>query len=331
MPELPEVETVRRTLERRLTGLAIDDVEAIRPQFIRHPGAAEFRARVRGARFERLDRRGKYLLIHLSTGDRLIVHLRMTGRLIYVPAEELRRDRASSDSHAPPRPKHTHLVFHLSDGAELRYIDQRTFGGVTLAGPPGTPLPPGLSGLETIGPEPLSSDFTIDHLSDVLRGRRAPVKSVLLDQRRIAGLGNIYADEALFLAHIHPEREAGSLKPAEVEALHGAIRAVLEKAIEMNGTTFYSYLDGEGNRGEMASLLNVYARAGEACRACGGPIESIRLGGRSTHFCPVCQPKGRRRRRPGRRAARAARRVRPKSAGPAKRPRLAAGRSAGTV
>lgn len=292
MPELPEVETVRRTLERRLVGLAIEDVEPIHPQFIRYPGADEFLARVKGAQFTALHRRGKYLLIDLSTGDRLVAHLRMTGRLVYSAADP---PRPTDTEGLVPRPKHTHLVFHLSDGAELRYIDQRTFGGITLAGPLGTPLPPGLAGLGAIGPEPLSPEFTAERLRHALRGRRAPIKALLLDQRLVAGLGNIYADEALYRARVHPEREGGSLRPAETDALHQAIRAVLETAIEVNGTTFYSYVDGEGNRGEMATLLNVYAREGEACRECGGPIERTRLGGRSTHFCPVCQPKGRRR------------------------------------
>lgn len=281
MPELPEVETIRRTLEARLRGLRIQSVEPVRPRFIRFPTAGEFRARVEGSAFTAFGRRGKYLILTLSTGDRMVVHLRMTGRLIYARPGD-------------PRPKHTHLVFHLSDGGELRYVDQRTFGGVTLAGPTGTALPPSLRGLEELGVEPLSPDFTVERLRRALGGRRGRIKGLLLDQRLIAGLGNIYADEALFRARVHPLRPAGSLRPPEVAALHRAIGDVLRQAIEMNGTTFYSYVDGEGNRGDMARFLDVYGREGQPCRACGRRIEVIRAGGRGARFCPGCQRAGKR-------------------------------------
>lgn len=277
MPELPEVETVRRTLEERILGRRIDAFEAIDQRFIRYPSVEEFTTRVVGTTITSLERRGKYLVICLDSGDRMIVHLRMTGRLVAVDPGE-------------PRAKHTHLIFRLGGPSplDLRYIDQRTFGGVVLVGSaaddPGLP-----AGLRALGPEPLSPDFTVGYLRRILQGRSGKIKSLLLDQRLIAGLGNIYADEALFRAGIHPERSGGSLKPGEVRRLHGAIRAVLEHALSLRGTTFYSFVDGEGRQGDFAAYLNVYGRAGEPCPACGGPVRRFKLGARSTHFCPGCQ------------------------------------------
>ena len=279
MPELPEVETIRRTLADKLIGQEIAGVELLAPKFIRYPTPDEFCARVTGARIDGLERRGKYLLFELNTGDRMIVHLMMAGRLLYTPADV-------------PLAKHTHVIFTLGNGDHLRYIDLRHFGGLRLlASGEEEGLPPGL---RRLGPEPLGESFTPAYLRRVLAGKRGKIKSVLLDQEVIAGLGNIYADEALFLAAIHPERPADSLVPAEVRRLCQAIRQVLTESIEQGGTTFATYVDGEGKRGRFAAMLRVYRRAAEACPRCGSPIERRMVGGRSSHFCPRCQKPGRR-------------------------------------
>lgn len=273
MPELPEVETLRRTLARHLPGRQVRRVDVMRPGQIRHPDPETFRTAVTGRTFGDPQRRGKYLLLPLGGDRTLVCHLRMSGRL-YVVSPEV------------PRATHTHVLFGLDDGTELRYEDQRTFGGFHLVGPGDEGAP---EGLRTLGPEPLDPAWDPGRLAGALRGRRAPVKAVLLDQRAVAGLGNIYADEALFRAGIHPARPAGDLAGAEVVRLHRAVREVLADAIARRGTTFSLYLDGEARPGEFYSELRVYDREGEPCRRCGSPIAKIRVGGRGTHFCPRCQ------------------------------------------
>ncbi|MEW8978132.1 MAG: bifunctional DNA-formamidopyrimidine glycosylase/DNA-(apurinic or apyrimidinic site) lyase [Symbiobacterium sp.] len=290
MPELPEVETVRRTLYPHVVGREIRRVEILTPRQIYYPDPDTFKAELEGARFTDIERRGKYLLFRLGPAL-LVAHLRMSGHL-YISAPER------------PREKHLHVVFHLDDGSELRYADQRKFGGFHLVGPDGRGLPPGLMHL---GPEPLSDEFTVERLAAALSGRRTPVKAALLNQELVAGLGNIYADEALFCARIHPARPAGSLTAAEVERLHGCIRRVLERAVAKRGTTFSLYRDGEGNEGDMYDELQVFDRAGQPCPVCGTPIEKVTVAQRGTHFCPRCQPVPEgvalkpRRARPGRR------------------------------
>lgn len=273
MPELPEVETIRRTLAPRLAGRAVVAVELLKPAQIRHPDPQTFRREMEGRRFAGPGRRGKYLLLHLEGGGTLCCHLRMSGRLYMAEA-------------AHPRPRHTHVVFRLDDGHELRYEDQRTFGGFHLIGPDGTGAPPGLL---TLGPEPFDPEWTPAYLAGRLAGRRAPVKGVLLDQTAVAGLGNIYADELLFRAGVRPDRPAGDLSPAEIERLHAGARAVLEAAIARRGTTFSLYFDGEGTPGDFYSELRVFDRAGEPCYTCGTAIRKIRVAGRGTHYCPRCQ------------------------------------------
>ncbi|HYF94742.1 MAG TPA: bifunctional DNA-formamidopyrimidine glycosylase/DNA-(apurinic or apyrimidinic site) lyase [Symbiobacteriaceae bacterium] len=273
MPELPEVETVRRTLYDKLVGRSIERVEIITPRQIYHPDPDMFRAELEGAAFSDLKRRGKYLLLQLGPLQ-LVCHLRMSGHLFVCDPGR-------------PRDKHTHVVFHLSDGMELRYEDQRKFGGFHLLTPDGAGGPPGLAAL---GPEPLSDEFTPEFLGAALAGRRAPIKAVLLDQSRLAGLGNIYVDEALFCAQVHPERIAESLTPAEVDRVHGCIRSVLELAVAKRGTTFSLYLDGEGKSGDMYDELQVFDRAGEPCPRCGRAIVKLAVAQRGTHVCPGCQP-----------------------------------------
>lgn len=273
MPELPEVETVRRTLEAKITGRKITGVTVNQAASIKSPTAADLIARVRGMRFSTVRRRGKYLLIDLSSGDTMVVHLRMTGRLVYTPAEE-------------PLPKHTHVIFHLDDGRELRFTDQRRFGCIWVMREDETGS---LSGLCSLGPEPLGDDFTRKKLAQSLLGKKTKIKAFLLDQRNIAGIGNIYADEILFAGGIHPERPAGSLSASEINRLFTSIKDILHFAVEQRGTSFSDYVDGVGEKGSHQNYLKVYGRGGEPCFRCGTAISVTRVGGRSSHFCSHCQ------------------------------------------
>ncbi|WPD19456.1 DNA-formamidopyrimidine glycosylase family protein [Thermaerobacter composti] len=411
MPELPEVETIRRDLERHLRGARVAGVRVLRPEVVVGASPAEFDRLLRGGRFLRFARRGKYLLFEVEVPDEaaaaalrrgrgarqgragsgaadaalhgtpsvasakgcvpggrepaasaplgaarrprrrwLAIHLRMTGRLTLARRHE-------------PLPPHTHVVWELADAGpweELRLSDPRRFGRVYLlgrsplgrgpglragdgarrqrdagmpptarsagagarslqaaGGDPGRPDPtpperrgdpdqpgprppewrgdPGRPdpippGLRSLGPEPLGRRFTASELARRLAGRRAPIKAVLLDQRVVAGLGNIYADEALFRARLHPAHPAGSLSPTALRRLVRAVRRVLREALAAGGTTFSDYRDGLGRRGRFAQRLAVYGRAGEPCPRCGTPIAALPLAGRTAHFCPRCQP-----------------------------------------
>ncbi|HLN61189.1 MAG TPA: bifunctional DNA-formamidopyrimidine glycosylase/DNA-(apurinic or apyrimidinic site) lyase [Symbiobacteriaceae bacterium] len=290
MPELPEVETVRRTLYDKLVGQSIERVEIKTPRQVYHPDPDTFKAELEGARFSDIDRRGKYLLFRLGPLT-LVAHLRMSGHL-YV----CEPDRVVD--------KHTHVIFYLENGTQLRYDDQRKFGGFHLLGPKGEGMPPGLAAM---GPEPLSDEFTPEVLAKALAGRRSPVKAALLNQSLVAGLGNIYVDESLFCAGVHPERLAETLSADEVQRLHGCIVSVLTRAVAKRGTTFSLYFDGEGQQGDMYDELQVFDRAGEPCPRCGTPIVKLAVAQRGTHVCPQCQPAPEgarlapRRARPGRR------------------------------
>jgi len=290
MPELPEVETVRRTLEPRLLGRQILAIEVKTRRQVYYPDVETFKAELEGASFTAIDRRGKYLLLRLGPLT-LVCHLRMSGHLYVCDP-------------ARPRDKHLHVVFQLENGTELRYEDQRKFGGFHLLGPNGEGTPPGLAAL---GPEPLSAEFTPEVLAAGLAGRRTSIKAALLNQALVAGLGNIYVDESLFCARIHPERQAASLSREETERLYHCIRSVLERAVAKRGTTFSLYFDGEGAAGDMYDELQVFDRAGEPCPVCGTVIVKLAVAQRGTHVCPVCQPAPAgarlqaRRARPGRR------------------------------
>ena len=272
MPEMPEVETTRRDLEGRVTGRTITDVWLLdgspQPQAPLMP--EEFRAAVVGRCIERLDRRGKYLIAVLSGDLFLILHRRMTGNLV------LKQPGA-------PRDRFLRGVFALDDGSELHWDDQRKFGTWVLTSDLGVAL-------TTVGPEPLDPSWTVADLAVALRGRTAPIKAVLLDQRRVAGLGNIYADEALHAAGVHPTRAAGTLSDDEVARLHGAIRSVLEKAIRLQGSSKQHHVGGLGQKGAMQEQWRVYERDGQPCYACGTAVVKTRVAGRGTHACPCCQP-----------------------------------------
>lgn len=273
MPELPEVETIKRTLTPCLREQKIARVEVYNPGVIAAPGPEAFDRLLTGRIITGLDRRGKYLLVHLSGEYCLVVHLRMTGRLFFIAGT------------APLAP-HTHVVFTLAGGSSLRFVDTRRFGRLYLVGEAEVEK---LPGLRDLGPEPLDPSFDARALAAILAGRRRPVKQVLLDQRLVAGIGNIYADEMLFAAGIDPRRPAASLSQEEVTRLRGAMQRVLEQGIANRGTSIRDYVDGSGRQGRNQEYLQVYGRTGRPCPRCGQPLERVRLGGRSTHFCPCCQ------------------------------------------
>jgi len=269
MPELPEVETFVRALRRPLVGRTIVDVQNDWPRHVVLPPPDELRERIAGRRIEAIDRRGKYLVFSLSDDETLIIHLKMSGHLSVVPAD------APSDAYA-------HTVFALDDGRELRFRDPRKFGRVYLVRDPAQVVGP-------LGPEPLAEDFTVEQLAARLAGRRRVLKPLLLDQTFIAGIGNIYADEALFDAGLRPTRRSDTLTADEVAALHRAIRKVLALGIEREGASISTYVKPDGEKGAMQNAVAVFRRTGFPCYTCGEPITRIVLGGRSTHFCPNCQ------------------------------------------
>lgn len=274
MPELPEVETVRRGLETLIVGKTIRSVDVFLARIIRHPSVGQFQDRVQNTQIEAIGRRGKYLLFEIPPYQ-LISHLRMEGQYRVAKAGE-------------PIAPHTHVIFHLSDGLELRYRDVRQFGTMDVVAD-SEPRP---SGLVSLGPEPFDVTLTPRSFRDRLHRRSSPIKSILLDQSCIAGLGNIYVDEALFLAGIHPLTKASRIGDARAGRLLDAIRDVLARAIEAGGSSVRTYVDGYGRHGGFQMQLHVYARNGEPCLHCGQPISKMRLGGRGTHFCPSCQSRG---------------------------------------
>ncbi|GEA16844.1 MAG: formamidopyrimidine-DNA glycosylase [Moorella sp. (in: firmicutes)] len=273
MPELPEVETIKRTLTPHLQGQTIAGVEVYHPGVIAVPDAATFIDLLTGKIITRLDRRGKYLLFYLTAGYCLVAHLRMTGRLILTAAT------------GPVLP-HTHVVFHLAGGGALRWVDSRRFGRLYLGKEDEVTV---AAGLKKLGPEPLDPAFDVATLAAICAGRRRPVKQVLLDQHLLAGIGNIYADEMLFLAGLNPFRPAASLTENELVRLHRAMQAALDQGIANSGTSFRDYVDGHGQQGKNQDYLQVYGRAGQPCRRCGCTLERVKIGGRSTVFCPTCQ------------------------------------------
>jgi formamidopyrimidine-DNA glycosylase len=275
VPELPEVETVRRRLEPALVGRRFEHVEIDDPRLTRPDDPAEVAAELTGERVEALERRGKYLVVRFESGRVLLIHLRMTGTLLHaVPGK-------------PADVPHQRAVVNLDDGSDVVYRDVRRFGTWLLVEPDA--LDSYLA--QRLGGEPLGRTFTTRSLAASLANRRAPVKAALLDQRTLAGLGNIYVDEALWRARIHPLRPARELDADEVKALREGIKRALEAGIKRQGATLRDYRQPDGSAGSMQNEFKVYGRLGEPCDRCGMLIEKTRVAGRGTWYCPECQPR----------------------------------------
>jgi formamidopyrimidine-DNA glycosylase len=272
MPELPEVETIRRTLAEHVTHLIITKVTLLWPNAVKGWENLAFEDLVTGRQIQALDRRGKYLLIQLEGKVTLIAHMRMTGRLNY---------------YADPREpqKHTHVVFHFDKG-ELHFSDVRKFGRIQAIP---TEFFISKSSLSKLGPEPLEHKFTPAVLKERFSKKKVILKAALLDQSVLAGMGNIYVDESLFLAGLSPERRVDTLSDEEINKLHQAIQTVLRDGINAQGTSFRDYRDANGEKGSFQQSLQVYGRGGEPCKICGRILERKKLAGRTTVYCSSCQ------------------------------------------
>ncbi len=277
MPELPEVETVRRGLQRSLAGRRVEHVEVGRERVVRRTSREALIDGLTNTTILRAERRGKYLLMPLDSGDTMMIHLRMSGQVLL--AEQ-----------GTQRPPHTHVALSLDNNTEMWFVDPRTFGEVVVFDPEhaAVELPP----IARLGVDPIAEDFPREHLRRLVRGTSMALKPLLLDQTRIAGIGNIYADEVLHRARLRPDRPANTIDAAATWRLHAAIIDILSAAIEVGGSTLgdAQYVDVDGGSGSFQDQHRVYSRTGERCITCGrGWIRRTISGGRSTHHCPVCQ------------------------------------------
>lgn len=280
MPELPEVETIRRELARILPGRKIIRVELHRENMLRGQARGVFVKGLKYRQIEKVARRGKYLLIRLNQGV-LLVHLGMTGQVLWTPCT---KSKSVSDPSPPELDKHIHLVLDLSDKCRLCFRDPRMFGRFQLID-----RETEKKLFANLGPEPLSQRFTAAYLQQALAERTASIKSLLLGQQLVAGLGNIYADEALFHAGILPQTPGGQLTSTQIDRLHTSIPKVIRAAIRRRGTSLSDYLDPRARQGTFQLLLQVYGREGQLCFRCGTPIMKATVAQRGTHWCPSCQ------------------------------------------
>lgn len=273
MPELPEVETIRKTLENLVINKTIENITVHWPKIIKQPDDVEhFKTILKNETIRKVDRRGKFLLFYL-TDHVLVSHLRMEGKYRVVPMSE-------------PVAKHTHVIFHFTDGSELRYHDVRKFGTMHVF-PIGSEL--NSKPLNQLGPDPFQKEYTVDYVLDKIMKTTRNIKATLLDQSIIAGLGNIYVDEVLFLSNVHPEKRANKLTENEVKTIWKNAHLVLEKAVKQGGTTIRSYVDGAGEMGMFQQELFVYGQQNKQCKVCGVEIIKVKVAGRGTHICPKCQ------------------------------------------
>lgn len=277
MPELPEVETIRGQLEKVLTGKRIQKVGVSLPKMVKL-FLTTFKKLVEGARIKCVLRRGKILIFTLSNGWNILTHLKMTGRLIF---------RKKGEKLQPQDTKWNHLIYYFSDNSKLFHNDLRQFGYVKLV------KADELANFfkkEKLGPEPMDKDFSFDDFSVIIRKRpRIKIKQFLLDQKNIAGIGNIYSDEILFFAGVNPLRKIEDLKEAEIKKIFQGIKKILPEALKFRGTSDSDYLDAFGEKGDYAPRLKVYGRQGQKCKKCNGIIKRIKINGRSAHFCLKCQ------------------------------------------
>lgn len=274
MPELPEVEIVRRGLARLLIGKTIQDLDIYWDNLIVAPSIPDFQAKLQGLQIQGIRRRGKYLLFDLGPWI-LSSHLRMEGKYVYFPQGK-----------AGQKDPHTHLVVYFTDGCQVHYQDVRKFGRFECVRSEDEEKYFEAKGL---GPEPVPGDFDLEAFSQAVRSRRKSIKGILLDQKAVAGLGNIYVDEVLFWARVHPALLGKDLSPEAIQRIHQGIIQVLAAAVQAGGTTIRTYQNSFGQEGSYQDQLQVYGRTGQACYRCGTPIAKIRLAQRGTHYCPQCQ------------------------------------------
>jgi len=266
LPELPEVETIKRELAPHVVGRTFTSVTVCDAKPIKQPAPDEFCRKLAGQKINSLERRGKYLIFHLSNSEALIIHLRMTGALLLNPKD----------------PDRARVIFHFDDSSQLAFTDRRRLGAIWLAEDAKTVT-------HRLGPEPLEAHFTTETLAKLLQKRQAPIKAMLLDQSLIAGIGNMYADEALFLAKIHPLRQANSLSRQEIQKLYQAIRQVLQKAIDSKGASVDTYKRPDGATGTAHENFHVAHQKGKPCPKCHTPIERLPIRNRGSYHCPRCQ------------------------------------------
>jgi formamidopyrimidine-DNA glycosylase len=292
MPELPEVETIRRGLERQLVGKKIERLRVRTPKIIKGSAGA-FKRLVTGRRVKAVTRRGKLLALELAPGSKayVLIHLKMTGQLIYVQGKKIvagghptAQDKEEGVSDARLPNKHTHVVVELVGGGQLYFNDIRKFGYLRVVDEQGKN-----EAWSKLGVEPLENEWTADYVRKMVKKRAVSIKAVLLEQQRVAGLGNIYVDEVLWRARVRPTRKAKSLKSLEIKKITEQARVVLRQAIAVGGTTFSDYRTVEGKHGGFSKWLRVYDRAGQPCRNCRQGIVKVRLAGRGTHYCKKCQ------------------------------------------
>lgn len=271
MPELPEIETVKRVLSPQLQSRRITKVEILKP-VIAHPDESAFRREATGDVFGTISRRGKFLILNMKSGNRVAVHLRMTGQLLVAPLEY-------------PEIAHTHVKFGLDDGNFLIFADARRFGRIWLIRKGETDE---FTGMAKLGPEPFDEGFTAKYFSERVSGRRITIKQALMEQETVAGIGNIYSDEICFEAGLRPDRPVSSLSPEDWEKTVSSAVKVLKQAVAANAVTAEEYLQSKGENYRVSEFFKVYGRENEAC-GCGGTVKRIKIAGRSSYFCPDCQ------------------------------------------
>jgi formamidopyrimidine-DNA glycosylase len=277
MPELPEVETIRSQLQKLIVGKKIKEVKVGLPKMVKLP-LGKFRKAVIGATIKEVKRRAKILIFGLSNGWSILIHLKLSGRLIF---------RRKNEKLAPEDTAWNHLIYYFNDGSRLFHNDLRQFGYVKLV-KSGELLD--FFKKEKLGPEPLEKEFTLSEFSAILKRKpKAKIKQFLMDQTVIAGIGNLYSDEILFFADIHPLKRIADLKPAEIKKIFEGIKKILLEATKLKGSSVDLYLDASGKEGNYVPRIKVYGREGEKCQRCGTTIKRLKIGGRSAHFCPACQ------------------------------------------
>jgi len=274
MPELPEVETIRQDMIKKVKGKKIREVEIKNEKNIKIPSPEEFKEELEGKTIRDVERKGKYLIVHLNFNQFLIFHLKLTGRLLYFPPEK------------KEEPDYTRIIFTFPDKSKLFFADIRGFGEIYLVSKDELDRIPAI---KNMGPEPLSPEFTPEKLKEILKGKKGKIKPTLMNQTVLAGIGNIYSQEALHRAGIHPERNVSRLTEKEIEAIYKALVEVLEEAIRNRGSSVDAYLDLQGREGGHVPYLRVYGREGENCPRCGSVIKKKKISGRGTYFCNGCQ------------------------------------------